>query len=351
MSYEVALIDVDHSGSITNAVEQAIELSGGFIPENNSLIAIKPNLTTDKNPPESGMTTHVAVVEAVINHVNKTAKGCKIIVIETDSDGTIKDAFRRLGYEELASRYSNVDLVDLAKHEVVKLITPDNEKIRAIEVPEILFSIDYFITVANLKRHVHERMSGIWKNAWGIPSHKSVRMRLHPFLPEALFIMNTTFQPDLSIIDAIIGLQGAGPLEGQPKYVGKILCGKDPLAVDMVGARLMGEKPSGIPALRYAMKRLQRKNNDVSVVGCKLEPVEFNFVPWTSYLLYRLSMRTRRAALYLENLGLFLSIVGFGLRIDKITGFAGGGTQSLKTTLIMAKDLILRQEVADRTIG
>ena len=37
-----------------------------------------------------------------------------------------------------------------------------------------------------------------------------------------------------SIVDGIIGMEGNGPLAGQPKAAGIIAAGKNPLAVDMV---------------------------------------------------------------------------------------------------------------------
>ena len=42
------------------------------------------------------------------------------------------------------------------------------------------------------------------------------------------------------MIDAIVGMEGVGPLQGTAKPVGLVLGGTDPLRVDVVAARIMG---------------------------------------------------------------------------------------------------------------
>lgn len=350
MEYKVAITDTNVEG-IDGAVRKAIALAGGFCPEDNTVIAIKPNLTSDKCHSESGVTTNVEVVEAVIRHINACAKGCDILIVESDSDGTAAMAFKRLGYEGLAARYGNVKLVDLSRDKFVKLLTQDDAKVRSFDIPETLLSINYFISIANLKRHVHECFSGIWKNSWGLPSHRLVRLRFHPFLPEALFDLNRLFWPDLSIIDGVVGLDGAGPLEGFPRKIGKIICSKDPLAADIVGARLIGEDPKKVPALRYAVKRMPRE--DIVVVGEELKAsVKFkSYITKPSFMLYRLGLLSRRWGVYMENLGGFFAVAGYALRIAAVNEFMGGGMQSLTGSLKTAKDFLWRIEVADKLHG
>lgn len=350
MTYRVAISDTNSKG-INNAVKEAIDLVGGFCPDDNSIIAIKPNLTSDKCPSESGVTTNIEVVEGVINYINANSRDCKILIVESDSDGTASNAFKRLGYEELEMKYTNVKVFDLGTSRCIKVLPPDDAKVRAFDIPEVLLSINYFISVANLKRHVHERFSGIWKNSWGLPSHRLVRLKYHPFLSEALFDLNRLFWPDLSIIDGVVGLDGAGPLEGFPRRVGKIICSKDPLSADIVGAKLVGEDPNKVPALKYALKRMPR--DVIEILGDELRPrSDFRlFIPKLSYNLYRLGLTSRRWGIYLDNLGAFLALAGYGLRIAALDEFMGGGMQSLSGSLRMAKDFLWRIEIADKLHG
>ena len=54
----------------------------------------------------------------------------------------------------------------------------------------------------------------------------------------------------LSIVDGIVGGEGDGPLRPTPKTCGVLLAGFHPIAVDLVGARLMGFDPLKITQLR-----------------------------------------------------------------------------------------------------
>ena len=351
MTYKVAIVDAMDDSDVNSAVCSAIDLVGGFSPHENSRIAIKPNLCSARKPPESGATTRVSVVEAIIRYINGHSSLCDIIVVEGDSDRSADEAFRRLGYKELEKKYDNVQLVNLSKDKTVKVVPSDGKKLTLIEIPETLLFVDYFVSVANLKRHVNERMSGIWKNQWGCLPYKPVRIRLHPFLSEALFDINSIFWPDLCIIDGIVGLEGPGPIEGTPKHVGKILCSKDPLAIDVVAAKIIGESPKRIPHLNYALKKLHRKPDNVMIVGSNVKSVNFEFITRRQYFLYRAGLRLRKMSEYLENAGYVFSISAYALRSVGFSKLARGKMLSIASALKIVKNLLLKVEAAERTFG
>ncbi len=56
------------------------------------------------------------------------------------------------------------------------------------------------------------------------------------------------------IVDGIIGGEGNGPLDSTPKQAGVILAGKNPVAVDLACARLMGFNYNRLPMLHQALK-------------------------------------------------------------------------------------------------
>jgi uncharacterized protein (DUF362 family) len=62
----------------------------------------------------------------------------------------------------------------------------------------------------------------------------------------------TVTKPYVSVVDAIVGGEGDGPAAADPCDVGAIIAGIDPLAVDLVCARLMGMDRERIPLLRNA---------------------------------------------------------------------------------------------------
>jgi len=56
-----------------------------------------------------------------------------------------------------------------------------------------------------------------------------------------------------SILDGIIGMEGDGPMQGDPIHTNLVITGTDPVAVDMVAARVMGFDWRKIPVIREAL--------------------------------------------------------------------------------------------------
>ncbi|MEK7762560.1 MAG: DUF362 domain-containing protein [Nitrospirota bacterium] len=56
------------------------------------------------------------------------------------------------------------------------------------------------------------------------------------------------------LVDGLIGMQGMGPMQGDPVNSGIVIGGTDPVAVDTVAARLMGFDWRKIPVLREAWR-------------------------------------------------------------------------------------------------
>jgi uncharacterized protein (DUF362 family) len=59
-------------------------------------------------------------------------------------------------------------------------------------------------------------------------------------------------RPDFAIVDGIVGMEGNGPISGTPVEAGVLVFGNDPVATDVVAARLMGIDPERIAYLAEA---------------------------------------------------------------------------------------------------
>ena len=71
----------------------------------------------------------------------------------------------------------------------------------------------------------------------------------------------------LAVIDGVVGMEGNGPVKGTPVQSGVALAGTDALAVDLVGAELMGFDPRTIGYLWYLSQRRGLSREDVRVLG------------------------------------------------------------------------------------
>ncbi|MFH0921162.1 MAG: DUF362 domain-containing protein, partial [Fibrobacterota bacterium] len=61
-------------------------------------------------------------------------------------------------------------------------------------------------------------------------------------------------KPALSLVDAVVAMEGNGPGSGNPRKLGIVLAGTDPLAVDAVATALIGFKQENIPIFAEAIK-------------------------------------------------------------------------------------------------
>jgi len=301
-----------HEGDIRNAVVKAIDFLGGVELPPSCNVVVKPNLCTFMGP-ESGATTDVRIVEALIEILNDQNPE-NIFVVESRSfSGTAPEKFKRLGYTRLEEKFDNVKLVNLDKDRIYKVRFPENEYLKDVKLPETILKSNYFVSVAKLKTSVQQRITCVLKNQFGcIPGSKGHH---HPRLSQAIADINYVLKPDLCIIDGIYAMQGSGPIDGNPKRMDLIIAGTNPVATDTVAARVMRFNPKSVPHLKKATKRGLGSMNDIELVGEDLEDVKssFEFIPSRAFLALRIGDYIKRMADRMYKVGEFTYLAGFFL--------------------------------------
>jgi uncharacterized protein (DUF362 family) len=285
---KVAVVKADEK-KLNKCLEEAINLVGGFKPRDNAKIVIKPNLCSQK-PPEDGVTTDVRIVAAIIDYIKRKNSNSEISIVESNTDRSPDATFKKLGYDELTEKYDNTHLCNLSRDSTVRVHVPNAKVLKNIKIPKTLLSMDNFVSVAKMKRHGFERFSGVWKNQYGLIPSRPLRIRLHPFVSEVSFDLNSMFYPDLSVMDGIMALEGVGPLTGKPKRMNLIVCSNNPLSADIITARIMGENPQRVPHIKYALthgfkdaKNLVLMNETDAISGSD----RFEFIKEIDYLRVR----------------------------------------------------------------
>jgi len=233
--------------SYPKSVAEALDAIGAAeILGRQTAILIKPNLVNASPFP---VTTSVECVEAVIEYVRSCSaasivvgEGCGDMNLETD------EVFDRLGYRELARRQA-IELIDLNHAPLKKLENKDCPVFPEMYLPEIAFS-HYLISVPVLKAHSYSEITGTLKNMIGLapPKYYSGRFGswkkavFHGRMHESIVDLNRYRTPDLSLMDATIGMPDfhLGGAQCDPP-VGKLLAGFDPVAVDRRSAELLGQ--------------------------------------------------------------------------------------------------------------
>lgn len=243
-----------YSQSITAALD---EIDAKKILSDQSAILIKPNLVNASPHP---VTTHSKCCEAVVEYVRSCSKA-DIVIAEGCGDMS-RDTdviFNLLGYREMAARH-RVPLVDLNQLPSKKFKNRHCPLYPEMFLPEMAFS-HFIISLPVLKAHSISTITGTLKNMIGFapPKHYSnggwKKSAFHNNMQQAIKDLNTYLAPDLSILDASLGLPDfhLGGRHCDPP-IGKIVAGFDPWEVDRRAAALLELDWKKIPHLHTPNK-------------------------------------------------------------------------------------------------
>jgi uncharacterized protein (DUF362 family) len=252
MSQVAKIRFTDYQGSISRALD--LVRAEARLPQ-AGLIIIKPNLTNSSPPP---VTTNVAAAEAVYKYCKAHTKA-EITIGEGTGSGKTADAFKALGYTALAEKYG-MKLLDFNEAETVTLQNADALQLKQFHIPKIVLDA-FVISLPVLKDHSFTGTTVAMKNMFGIAPGKFYaggwnKSRLHsPSTHESVADVCLYKRPDLSVVDASIGLKGSH-LSGRKANIGLILAGFDPVAVDAAASELLGHNPQCLEYLTLANGRL-----------------------------------------------------------------------------------------------
>ncbi len=263
---------------IEPALEKALGPLGGmarFVKKGNRVL-LKVNLLIGK-PPEDAVTTHPALVRAVINQVKKA--GGKPEVGDSPSASMLQPfehAAAVSGFKEVCDEL-DVPLVELTHPEEVAC--PNGAVSKTFLLSHKLKGYDVIINMPKLKTHSLTIFTGSVKNLYGcIPgAHKAaghVTFQDSHRFSEMLLDLYTVARPDLNIMDGIIGMEGNGPSGGDPVKIGVIIAGDNAIAVDAVATTVAGIYDY-VPLFRLAKKKKLpgASLSSIHLVGEKIEDV------------------------------------------------------------------------------
>ena len=133
--------------------------------------------------------------------------------------------------------------------------------LKRLFLPKTILDADAVVDLPLMKTHEFMAYSGAIKNLFGcVPSNK--RIYLHPYLPEVFYRLYTLFKPQLTIMDARIGIEGNGPTKGKPVKMDLMLTGNDALAIDIVCRQNHdAELERNLPKLHRQKNRFARRRH------------------------------------------------------------------------------------------
>src|SRR2546425_7231906 len=157
--------------------------------------------------------------------------------------------------DHLAHR--KIRFVDLNRDELIKTKLQANYSgLGHLWLPRTVLGSDFVVSMPKVKTHYWTGVTLSMKNMFGIvpgcrygwPKNVLHWAGIH----ESVLDICATVRPHFVIADAIVGMEGDGPLNGAAKKLNTILLADDPTAADATLARLMGIDPVRVVHIREA---------------------------------------------------------------------------------------------------
>jgi uncharacterized protein (DUF362 family)/NAD-dependent dihydropyrimidine dehydrogenase PreA subunit len=242
-------------------------------------VALKVNLLTEKRP-EEATTTHPALVKALISIIQEA--GGQALIIDSPGGNYTEKLLQRVytisGLKQVAEETGAAMNFDLSEIEVAN---PQGKYLKHLSVLKPLIDADLVISMPKLKTHGMMVYTGAIKNLFGAiaglrKAEFHLRMPSYEDFADALIDIFLSVKPRLSIMDAVVGMEGEGPSAGHPRSIGLIIASEDGFALDRVALNVIGADPMSIPIIKQGVQRgLCRADlQDVEVIGEKVEEVK-----------------------------------------------------------------------------
>ena len=223
---------------------QAVDALGGmgrFVSKGN-VVWIKPDIGWDRRP-EQAATTNPDVVATLVEMCYQA--GAKKVLVSDNPCNPARLSYPRSGIQPAAEKAgAEVPFLDERKFRRMSL---NGKVLKEWEVYQDIVEADRLINVPIAKNHNLCLATLGMKNLMGVIG--GARNRLHQDLGGTLADLAAFLKPRLVVLDAIRVLTANGPVGGNLADVKRkdtLVAGVDQVAVDAVGATLLGYKPDSI---------------------------------------------------------------------------------------------------------
>jgi uncharacterized protein (DUF362 family) len=204
--------------------------------------------------------THPAVAVAAAEAFLSMG-AAKIIVAE--GSGHCRDTYRILEEARYGEIFLNkkIAFADLNYDDWLNIANAGRaSNLKSYFIPATLKKVDWIVSMPKLKIHHWVGATLSMKNLFGIlPGvfYGWPKNVLHTAgITETIFDLNATLRPQFAIVDGIVGMEGDGPIMGNPRKAGVLVMGRNLPAVDATCARLMGINPHKLKYLSKADGKL-----------------------------------------------------------------------------------------------
>jgi len=266
---KVSVTACDKYSDVLGAMRKCLKPLGGIkvIVKEGDKVLLKINQLIAK-PSEHAVTTNPEFVRACI-HLVKEAGG-KPYVGDSPAIQSLKTVAKKSGIADICSK-EKTPLVEL---KTVKTVKIKGRIVRSIKLARELDRFDKIINLPKLKTHQLAGLTGAVKNLFGCVPGRLKSMYHLRFIHVRQFSqlwldIHDTINPDLNIMDGIIGMEGEGPGAGDPRLVGAVIASTNAIALDRVAINIVGIRPKEVPTIWHSQKEKKAESfiKNINVVG------------------------------------------------------------------------------------
>jgi len=230
-------------------------------------VLVKPNLLFARSY-DRHVTTHPDVVYAACSLLKEA--GCRVTIGDSPGIGNAVSVANKCGIGDVA-RELEIPVVTFEASVTIKGET-EGRIFRRFDVAREAAESDKILNLAKLKSHGQMLLTMAVKNMFGAVVGLTKPQWHFKTGPDAdlfarmLIELNLALKPAFSILDGIIGMEGNGPGNGDPRPLGILLGGTNCVAIDAVAASLIKVAPEQFFTGRAAIK--------MGLAGARLDGIE-----------------------------------------------------------------------------
>jgi len=283
---------------IERMVKRASKLAGGLPVKKGDTVLIKPNIVQPPHIPmfhvpgfgfdrAQSMISDVRVTIAVAKMARKM--GAKKVIIGEGGASNVMDSWWETGYRSgvAALKDRAVTTLDFPTIPYKYYKPPRALSLKEYALPELIDDIDVMISIGPMKTHMWAGITMTMKNFIGLPAgtvYGNYKAGLpHDNIADVIVDLTAIAQDrvrsNFGIITAIYAGEGVGPLTPEAKPLNCVLAGSDYVALDAVGATVMGFDAAAIGSIRKGHKIGLGTMKGIEVVGTSIADVQFGAKP------------------------------------------------------------------------
>ncbi len=242
----------------------------------NASVLVKPNFLLAKNF-DSPVITNPILIRAVLEVLIE--RKLRPFIYEIPSMGSVESAAKKCGVYEVCQEL-NVEIKRLG--EFVSFTNDENKYFKKLFFPKELEEAEYVVNLAKLKTHSLMGLTMGLKNVFGLVKPE-YRGQMHfktgrdrEMFGHMLIDVYNFVEPDLTILDGIVGMEGNGPSNGEMRKFNFVCASTSALALDYEVVKILKVDLKKVPLLKVGLERFGKIDSEV--IGDKIEignPIKF----------------------------------------------------------------------------